>query len=103
MLVHQILKSKADDSVMTVKPGTSIEEILKILADKKIGTVLVSKDGKTPDGILSERDIVRKMAKHGGAVLSAKVEEPSTAAPDGAKHHDERVSVHHRRDFCLCL
>ncbi|MEP2029953.1 MAG: CBS domain-containing protein [Paracoccaceae bacterium] len=79
MLVHQILKSKADESVMTVKPGTSIEEVLKILADKKIGTVLVSKDGKSPDGILSERDIVRKMAKHGSAVLTAKVEDYMTS------------------------
>jgi CBS domain-containing protein len=78
MLVHQILKSKADESVMTVLPGTSIEDVLKILADKRIGTVLVSKDGKTPAGILSERDIVRKMAKHGAAVLAAKVEDYMT-------------------------
>ena len=79
MLVHQILKSKADETVMTVLPGTSIEDVLKILADKKIGTVLVSKNGKTPDGILSERDIVRKMAKHGAAVLTAKVEDYMTS------------------------
>jgi CBS domain-containing protein len=79
MLVHQILKSKADDSVMTVPLGTPVSDIVKILADKKIGTVLVSKNGKTADGILSERDIVQQMATHGASVLTAKVEDYMTS------------------------
>lgn len=93
MLVHQILKSKADDSVMTVPPGTLVSEIVKILAEKGIGTVLVSKDGKSPDGILSERDIVRHMATKGGAVLQAKVEEYMTSKLVTCARHDSAESV----------
>ena len=93
MLVHQILKSKADDSVMTVPPGTLVSEIVKILAEKGIGTVLVSKDGKAPDGILSERDVVRHMATKGGAVLQAKVEEYMTAKLVTCARNDSAESV----------
>lgn len=93
MLVHQILKSKADDSVMTVPPETSIADIVKILADKGYGTVLVSKDGKSPDGILSERDIVRKMATHGASVLDAKVKEFMTSKLVTCTRNDNADSV----------
>ncbi|APX11191.1 CBS domain-containing protein [Tateyamaria omphalii] len=74
MLVHQILKSKSDDAVVTVKPGTKVSDAAKILAERKIGTVVVSGDGQTADGILSERDIVRVLAQKGGAVLSEPVD-----------------------------
>jgi len=74
MLVHQILKSKSDDAVVTVPPKTPVSEAAKILAERKIGTVVVSSDGQTADGILSERDIVRVLAKRGGAILNDPVE-----------------------------
>jgi len=93
MLVHQILKSKADDSVMTVPPGTLVSDVVKTLAEKGIGTVLVSKDGKSPDGILSERDIVRQMASKGGAVLQAKVEDYMTAKLVTCARNDSAESV----------
>lgn len=75
MLVHNILNSKSDDAVFTVPPGSLVSEAVKILAERKIGTVVVSKDGKTADGILSERDIVRVLSAKGGAILN----EPVTA------------------------
>ncbi|WP_299041215.1 CBS domain-containing protein [uncultured Tateyamaria sp.] len=74
MLVHQILKSKSDDAVVTVTPGTKVSDAAKILAERKIGTVVVSADGQTAEGILSERDIVRVLAKRGGAILSEPVD-----------------------------
>jgi len=74
MLVHQILKSKSDDAVVTVKPGTPVSEAVKILAERKIGTVVVSPDGLIANGILSERDIVRVLAKRGGSILSDPVD-----------------------------
>ena len=79
MLVHQILKSKSDDAVVTVAPGTPVSEAIKILAERKIGTVVVSSDGTTADGILSERDIVRVLAKRGGAILNDPVDTFMTA------------------------
>lgn len=78
MLVQQILKSKASDAVVTVQPGTLVRDAAKILADKRIGTVVVSKSGDTADGILSERDIVRELAARGAECLSDKVDDYMT-------------------------
>lgn len=74
MLVSQILKTKADDSVTTVKPDMLIADAAKMLSDKRIGTLVISSDGKSPDGILSERDIVRELGRQGGACLNMTVE-----------------------------
>lgn len=79
MLVHQILKSKSDDAVVTVSPDTTIAVAAKTLAERRIGTVVVSQDGHKADGILSERDIVRELAKRGGAFLNDPVEKYMTA------------------------
>ncbi len=78
MLVHQILKSKGDQEVITVKPGTSVSDVAKILAEKRIGTVVISSDGSSADGILSERDIVRELANRGAGCMSDKVEDYMT-------------------------
>ncbi|MEM6371923.1 MAG: CBS domain-containing protein [Pseudomonadota bacterium] len=74
MLVHQILKSKSDDAVVTVTPNALVSEAASILAERKIGTVVISKDGQHPDGILSERDIVRMLAQRGGTILNDRVD-----------------------------
>ena len=79
MLVQQILKSKGDDGVVTVKPGTSISEVAKVLAERRIGTVVISKDGNTAEGILSERDIVRELAQRGSGCLTEKVDDYMTS------------------------
>ena len=42
MLVHQILKSKGIDSVITVEPGSSVADAARILSEKRIGTVVIS-------------------------------------------------------------
>jgi CBS domain-containing protein len=42
----------------------------KVLAERRIGTVIVSEDGQTAEGILSERDIVRELARRGPGVLT---------------------------------
>ncbi len=78
MLVQAILKSKASDAVVTVAASVKVAEAAKILADKKIGTVVVSSDGVQAEGILSERDIVRELAKSGGGCLDKAVSEYMT-------------------------
>jgi CBS domain-containing protein len=79
MLVQQILKSKGDTGVMTVLPGSLVQDAAKILAEKRIGTVVVSSDGKSAEGILSERDIVRELAKRGASCMSDKVDNLMTS------------------------
>lgn len=78
MLVQVILKSKATAGVVTVKPDASVAEAAKLLADKKFGSVVVSANGETPDGILSERDIVRELAASGSGCLHKPVSEYMT-------------------------
>ena len=59
MLVSQILKSKSDDGVVTLPPGTTVAHIAEVLSTRRIGAVVISRDGKQVDGIVSERDVVR--------------------------------------------
>ncbi|ATF18212.1 CBS domain-containing protein [Phaeobacter gallaeciensis] len=78
MLVQLILKSKASSGVVTIAPEATISEAAKLLGDHKIGTVVVSSDGETADGILSERDIVRELARSGSGCLSKPTSEYMT-------------------------
>lgn len=79
MKVVQILKSKADEGVVTVVPGSDLGAAAKILAERKIGTVVVSPDGEIAVGILSERDIVRELARVGASCLGHSVEDHMTS------------------------
>jgi CBS domain-containing protein len=74
MQVHQILRSKPKQSVITVKPATSIADAARLLAERRIGAVVVSNDGKALLGILSERDIVRDLGRRGSVCLTDTVE-----------------------------
>jgi len=78
MLVHLILKSKPSQDVVTITPGTTVSEAARVLSERKIGSVVVSKDGKIPAGILSERDIVRELGRRGPACMSDMVEDMMT-------------------------
>jgi CBS domain-containing protein len=79
MTVAKILKSKGTDEVVTVRPGSSVADAARVLSDKRIGSVVVSADGRTAVGILSERDIVREIGRRGPGCLSEKVEQMMTA------------------------
>ena len=79
MLVQQILKSKGDDGVITVAPGTTVQEVAELLSSRRIGAVIVSKDGKKAQGIVSERDVVRELGRRGPACLRDAVESLMTA------------------------
>jgi CBS domain-containing protein len=79
MLVQQILASKGDQNVITVAPGTTVQEVAALLSSKRIGAVIVSVDGTAAKGIVSERDIVRELGKRGAACLGDKVESLMTA------------------------
>lgn len=70
MLVHQILKAKPSQDVVTIAPDASVTDAAELLSSRKIGTVVVSKDGDTADGILSERDIVGELGRRGSGCLS---------------------------------
>src|SRR5260370_7222000 len=74
MRISDILRVKGGQ-VVTVTPDTDVRHLLTVLAEHRIGAVVVSHDGTSVDGIASERDIVRALAERGAAVMS----EPITA------------------------
>ena len=78
MQVQNILKSKGSNGVETVKSGATIADVAKILSEQRIGTVVISDDGSTAIGILSERDIVRELAKKGATCLADTVDDYMT-------------------------
>lgn len=72
MQVSDILRRKGSD-VVTVRPDTTVAELLATLAEHGIGAAVVSNDGRTVEGIVSERDVVRAMARDGSDSLARTV------------------------------
>ena len=81
MLVQSILKSKATAGVVTIRSLARVSEAARLLAEKRIGSLVVSDDGTSVDGILSERDIVRELARIGGGCLDRTVGQYMTRDP----------------------
>ncbi|MET0819411.1 MAG: CBS domain-containing protein [Aeromicrobium sp.] len=61
MRVHDVLASKGSTEVFTIAPTVTVRELLDVLAERDIGALVVSDDGDRMLGIVSERDIVRKL------------------------------------------
>ena len=93
MLVSQILKSKAQQDVITVPPTMTVFEAARILSDKGIGTVIVSRSGETADGILSERDIVREIGARGAGCLTYTVDKLMTSKLVTCEREDKADEV----------
>lgn len=93
MLVSQILKSKSDDKVVTSSPDLLVSAAAKWLSEKRIGTLVISADGTTPIGILSERDIVRELGRQGAAVLGQTVDQLMTSKVQTCGRDDRADSV----------
>jgi len=85
MRISEVLHNKGDN-VVTITPETSVRELVALLEEHNLGAIVVSNDGTTVAGIVSERDVVRKLAR-GPEVLDAAVSEimttdVHTCAPD---------------------
>lgn len=93
MLVSQILKDKATQGVLTVSKSTSVAEAAAILSRERIGAVMVSEDGVTPEGILSERDIVRELGARGPSVLADPISTIMTEKVKGCASGDRAIAV----------
>jgi CBS domain-containing protein len=70
--VATILKRKGDE-VFSIAPDATLAAAAAALADHNVGALVVSTDGQTIDGILSERDIVRRLAGAGPDALERPV------------------------------
>jgi CBS domain-containing protein len=78
MNVHTILRTKGK-SVVTIHPDATVERAVAVLRLSGIGALVVSDDGETVVGILSERDIVEALGRLGGDLLAVSVAEVMTS------------------------
>ena len=87
--------------VVSITPDAGVRDLLALLAEHNVGAVVVSRDGRTLDGIVSERDVVRHLHHDGtvvnntvGAIMTEVVE---TCRPDAGL--DEVMETMTRRRF----
>jgi CBS domain-containing protein len=78
MRITDVLRGKGTD-VVTVGPDSPVTELLDLLAQHGVGALVVSTDGETVEGIVSERDVVRRLQRDGASMLSLPVRDIMTA------------------------
>jgi CBS domain-containing protein len=79
MRIREIVAAKPSQAVVTVSPQATVSELLALLAEHNVGALVVSNDGKTVEGIVSERDVVRRLHENAD-LLSAEVATIMTAS-----------------------
>lgn len=77
MNVETILRNKGN-WIATIRPDATIADAVNMLHRERIGAIVVSEDGNSVDGILSERDIVIALAEQAADLLSRTVGEIMT-------------------------
>ena len=101
MKIGEVLRAKPQAGVVTITPESGVRELIAKLAEHNVGALIVSSDGETVDGIVSERDVVRHLHHDGtvvnntvGAIMTEVVE---TCAPESTV--DELMEIMTRRRF----
>jgi CBS domain-containing protein len=86
MRIGDVLGAKPSQEVVTIAPEASVRALVEALAEHNVGALIVSSDGSTVEGIVSERDVVRHLHSDGtvinntvGAIMTTDVE---TCDPD---------------------
>lgn len=69
MRIGDVLRAKASREVVTISPDAGVRELIASLAEHNVGALIVSTDGTTVAGIVSERDVVRHL-HHDGTVVN---------------------------------
>ncbi|MEM6303924.1 MAG: CBS domain-containing protein [Pseudomonadota bacterium] len=90
--VGHLLAGKNRD-VFTIQPGDTLGRAVEVLRDRRVGALLATDDAGALVGILSERDIVRKLADTPGVTLPKLVDEVMTKEVQTCTEEDDLVSV----------
>jgi CBS domain-containing protein len=100
MKISDVIGRKQIREVVTVRPDATVRDLLELLAEHNIGAVVVSADGSAVEGIVSERDVVRRLNGHdevlGATVADIMTGDVHTAAP-GDPLDDVRTVMTERR------
>ena len=95
MRIERVISNKGGD-VLTIAPDATVGEAAAMLSEHRIGAVVVCVPGEAPQGILSERDIVRKLGRAGAECLTEPVAELMTRdikTCSGSETLDEVLAV----------
>ena len=86
MRISEVLQHKSTTNVVTISPDATVRELVALLAEHNIGALIVSTDGTSVDGIVSERDVVRRLNDEDsvldGSVSGIMTTVVETAEPD---------------------
>ena len=100
MQISQLLRHKGRE-VATISGSETVRTALGVLAEKGIGALVVSSDGRHVEGIVSERDVARGLHSHGAGLLAEPVSglmtaEVHTCTPTSSVHDLAQTMTHHR-------
>ena len=100
MQISQLLRHKGHE-VATVDGSESVRAALALLAERGVGALVVSSDGRRVDGIVSERDVARGLHEHGAGLLAEPVSSLMTAQvhtcrPEASVHDLAQTMTDHR-------
>lgn len=101
MTIARIIAQRGSSDIIACDVTTPVSEVVRTLATKRIGALPVLRDGKVV-GIVSERDVIYRLADHGGRCLDLPVEDIMTSpavtvAPSTTV--DEALGLMTRRRF----
>ncbi|MGD9700793.1 MAG: CBS domain-containing protein [Acidimicrobiia bacterium] len=85
----QAILSRKGAAVATVEAGASVARAVELLREHGVGALVVSDDGSIIEGIISERDVVRRLAEEGAAVLDATVARVMTRSVTTCRPDDD--------------
>jgi CBS domain-containing protein len=92
MHVAAVIKRKGSD-VVTIASDRTIAEAVNVLAERRIGALLVMDGNDAVGGIISERDIVGALSRSGADVLTQKVGDVMTTDVRSCSCHDTIAEI----------
>jgi peptidylprolyl isomerase len=100
MRIKDVIQAKASHEVVTIGPDATVRELVALLAEHNVGALVVSEDGERVDGIVSERDVVRRLHQDATvldhAVASIMTAEVRTCAGDDGLTELMQTMTEHR-------
>jgi CBS domain-containing protein len=99
MKINEILKTKGSE-VVTLSPESTVQDLVRLLVDKRIGAVVITSEDESVVGIVSERDVVHGLVRD-PAILEHPVSaimtgEVVTADPDQSVHDLAKLMTERR-------
>lgn len=94
MRISDVVRVKGGE-VVTIGSQASVKDLLALLAQHRIGAVVVSDDGIAVQGIVSERDVVRHLNTEGAAILDGSVAVIMTSTVHTCGPDEDLVTLAH--------